>query len=52
MFHIERNRIVCNSHFMKDIKELDHVHGRITKSMRNSLAVSHEELFKTLKLLV
>lgn len=41
----------CCSHFMKDVKELDHVHEWITKSMRNLEALSHEELFKTLKLL-
>lgn len=52
MLHIQRNRIVCYSHFMKDNKELDHVHRWITKSTRNLEALSHEALFKTLKWLV
>lgn len=37
---------------MKDIKKLDHVHGWITKSMRNLEALPQEELFRTLRLLV
>ena len=35
-----------------DFKKVDHVHRWIIKSMRNLEAISHEELFKILKLLV